>query len=453
MRILHISCGYFLDSIGGTEVYVHNLSQELIRNGYQPFVSYIAEFYKRDGPKFRTREYDFEGIPVFVIERNLFNLKTQEIYFGTSKELSFLFKDYLRRIQPDIIHFHHFSPIGVITQLEVAKELRLSTILTYHTPMMTCSNSVMLFLGKSICTGKLDFNRCLMCLQVFHGVPLILAWTWAKLPKILAKNLGKLVVKIGVGSRLATWLQLPWINRKRIESWRLGLQMIDHFVVVCQWAYGLLLENNISREKISLCRQGIGQIPPVTQKQRNDTLRLGFLGRIHQTKGLHILLQAFKSLSGHYKNIELSIYGSVQKPSDEKYYYKLRRQSRKDKRIKWLGVLSGKDKFQALNNLDILIIPSYWLETGPLVLLEAWAVETPVIGSRLGGISELVTEGKGGLLFEAGNPRELARLIKKIYNDPQVINRLRESIPAVRTMKDVASDMDNLYQRIYNKIR
>jgi len=57
------------------------------------------------------------------------------------------------------------------------------------------------------------------------------------------------------------------------------------------------------------------------------------------------------------------------------------------------------------------------------------------------------------LLFEAANSRELAGLIKKIYDDPRIIDRLRESIPAVRTMKDVASDMDNLYQRIYNKIR
>lgn len=447
MKILQVSCSYFPDKIGGTEVYVHNLNQELISRGYAVFVSYIAQFYGCRSPFLRIRNYTFKGVPTFVIEKNTFSLKTKDLYMVEDLEIYQVFKDYLRKIQPDIVHFHHFSPTDVISQMKAAKEMHIPIILTYHTPMMTCGHTDMLYLGKSPCHGRIDYKKCLICTQSKYGVPLFLAYLWANLPKNLAESLGKSVSKININNRFATWLQLPWLTRERIEKWREGLRMIDHFVAVSLWVYELLIKNNIPKERITLCRQGIGQTPSNIKRREDGNLRLGYLGRIHPVKGVDILLKAFELLPSHYR-IELYIYGSFQDKADEKYYNKLRQMSYKDKRIKWSGTLNNRERFSDLSKLDVLVIPSRWLETGPLVLLESWAVGTPIIGSRLGGIAELVTEGLGGLLFEPEDAQDLARAIIRIYNEPGLLGKLKLNIPKVRTMQEVADEMENLYHRL-----
>ena len=60
-----------------------------------------------------------------------------------------------------------------------------------------------------------------------------------------------------------------------------------------------------------------------------------------------------------------------------------------------------------LSRIDVLAVPSQWLETGPLVVLEAFAAGTPVIGSDLGGIRELVSDGRDGLLVPHDDVRRL----------------------------------------------
>lgn len=445
MRILQISCSYLPDKIGGTEVYLYNLSHELASRGHQVFISYIEGFYEKNGPKVRIKEYALDGISVFVIRKNIFNFKTYWLYFDTEDEISPLFRDYLGKIKPDIVHFHHFSPTDIIYQMRIAKEMNLPVILTYHTPMMTCAHADMLYLGKSPCSGKIEYKKCLICAQTRYGIPPFLGLIWASLPKGLAQSLGSFVSRANFKGPLATWLQLPWLTRERIARLRMGFEMVEHFVAVCLWVNKLLVENGIPTEKITLCRQGIGRMPENIKRQKADILRLGYLGRIDAYKGIDVLLGAFKFLPAEYK-IELYIYGLWQTVSDSEYYRRLCRKTRGDRRIKWLNIPEGRDKFQVLSQLDALVIPSRWLETGPLVLLEAWAAGTPVIGANLGGIAELVTEGKAGLLFKSGDALDLSRVIARIYEERGLLEKLRAGIPSVRTMKEVADDMEKLYQ-------
>jgi glycosyltransferase involved in cell wall biosynthesis len=332
--------------------------------------------------------------------------------------------------------------------MEVAKRMHLPVIFTYHTPMMTCGQSGMLYQGKRACLGRVNYKRCLICAQTKYNIPLPIAWIWANLPRGIASALGKTIVGSGLRSRFATWLQLPWLTRARMDKWELGFKMIDRFVAVCQWVLELLLINNVPKEKITLCRQGIGQMPLIKKRQSDDILHLGYLGRIHPVKGIDVLLRALKLIPSNLK-VELSIYGSYGEDKfAKKYHDKLYKQYCNDSRIKWQGLLSEGEKFQALSQLDVLVIPSAWLETGPLVLLESWAAGTPVIGSNLGGIAELVNDGTNGLLFKRGDARDLSRLIMQVYNDPDLLEKLKTGIPGVRTMREVVDDMEILYQKV-----
>jgi len=97
---------------------------------------------------------------------------------------------------------------------------------------------------------------------------------------------------------------------------------------------------------------------------------------------------------------------------------------------------------------DLVAVPSLWLETGPLVVLEAFAAGIPVLGSRLGGIAELVRHGVDGWLAEAGDVRAWQRALRHLVNDPSLLTTLRQGIQPVRTTRDVASETLNLYERV-----
>jgi glycosyltransferase involved in cell wall biosynthesis len=96
---------------------------------------------------------------------------------------------------------------------------------------------------------------------------------------------------------------------------------------------------------------------------------------------------------------------------------------------------------------DLNAVPSLWLETGPLVVLEAKAAGLPIIGSRLGGIAELVREPEDGMLVPPGDVMAWARAIKAmVYNRPT--QAVSPTAAKVRTMREVASDMAALYNSL-----
>jgi len=89
-----------------------------------------------------------------------------------------------------------------------------------------------------------------------------------------------------------------------------------------------------------------------------------------------------------------------------------------------------------------------WFESGPQVIYEAFAAGVPVIGSRRGGIAELVSHGETGFLFEPASARELASLLARFAADPASLRTLRSRIPPVRTTADVAAEMLQMYDSL-----
>lgn len=73
-----------------------------------------------------------------------------------------------------------------------------------------------------------------------------------------------------------------------------------------------------------------------------------------------------------------------------------------------LGCLSAEGVHQEMSRAAALVVPSIWYETFGLVVIEAFACSTPAIVSRIGALAELVRDGETGLLFEPGNPHDLA---------------------------------------------
>src|SRR5262249_43407843 len=99
-------------------------------------------------------------------------------------------------------------------------------------------------------------------------------------------------------------------------------------------------------------------------------------------------------------------------------------------------------------NYDLIAIPSRCLETGPLVVLEAFAASVPVLGANLGGIAELVRDGIDGILVAADDPEAWATTIGRLTEDRSIVDALRTRIASPRSMDSAADDMAKIYARM-----
>ena len=160
--------------------------------------------------------------------------------------------------------------------------------------------------------------------------------------------------------------------------------------------------------------------PPATAERRSGAvLRLLYVGRLHSTKGVDILLVAAAALAEMY-DFTLTIVGSG---PDEKA---LRAKYASARWCHFTGFVSQMEISNLMVNSDLLCIPSIWLENSPGVVIHALGLGLPVIGSDKGGIPELIEDGKNGLLFPANDVAALRRVLENILRDPSVLAGWRD---------------------------
>lgn len=135
------------------------------------------------------------------------------------------------------------------------------------------------------------------------------------------------------------------------------------------------------------------------------------VAELHERKGQKYLIEAMKSFDSGFPVVRLMLVGDG---SMRKYYEKLARSL--GDRVKFLG--RHKDIPRLMAASDIFVLPSI-REAFGLVILEATASGIPVVGSRTGGIAEIIEHGKTGLLAEPANSEDLALKIRTLINNPE----------------------------------
>jgi glycosyltransferase involved in cell wall biosynthesis len=239
----------------------------------------------------------------------------------------------------------------------------------------------------------------------------------------------------------------------RHAALRTLLSEVDGIVVPCLWAQDLLQLNGVPSDKLTLSRQGLAGRPlqAVTPRpQTNGPLRIAYLGRLHPTKGADLLIRAVRELPG--MRIELHLFGVNQ--SADAYQRELCTLAGDDPRIQFLPPVPNDQVVQLLRvGYHALAVPSRCLETGPLVVLEAFAAGVPVVGACLGGIRELVRHEVDGLLVEPGSVSAWRQALARLAQDRDLVNRLERGMRPPRGMDAVADDMLSLYGRLAPAMR
>ncbi len=183
-----------------------------------------------------------------------------------------------------------------------------------------------------------------------------------------------------------------------------------------------LTEIGIIKSKIILIYNGIPLPPYKIQAKRNSIIQVGIIGVVNYQKGQDIFAESLQNLKKQGYKITGYIVGQ---PIDRNYCNKIRSNYAdliNEKQLIMMDHLSHNDIISLIEKLDIVVCLSRYMETLPTVLLEAMALKKAIIGTKVGGISEIIINHQNGILIEPSNSKELVEALKFIID-----NNLSES--------------------------
>lgn len=344
---------------GGDCIYMLNLEQLLKEHGHE-----VAVF-AMDYPE----NLDTPWKKYFPSNMNKLMALTRP--FG-SQEVKRKFGRLLDDFNPDVVHINN-----VHTQLspviaELARKRCIRVVWTLHDYKLLCPRYDCLRDGKEIC------EKC------FGG------------DKTPCK-----IYRCMKGSRLASevgYREAVMWNRERLEA------CTDLFICPSGFMAEKMAQGGFRKEKLKVLCNFID-----TKKCRKDNYDKEdyycYVGRLSHEKGVATLIEAAARLP-----YRLKVIGGG--PLSEEL--KIKNEQLKGN-VEFLGFRQWDDIKNIVGKARFTVIPSEWYENNPLSVIEAQCLGTPVLGARIGGIPELIDEGRNGMTFESGNTNDLTEKIKTMF--------------------------------------
>lgn len=306
----------------------------------------------------------------------------------TRRELSSV----IRAFAPDIIHFHNVFPLISAAAYDVAYEIGVPIVQTVHNYRFVCAS------GTHFRQGAI----CEDCTPGHH---------W---PAVL----GRCYRGSSIGSLL--------VSQSISHQWSGGVfaKKITRFIALTEFAKRRLLLAGVDSDRINVCPnvidEGLFDAALLSVEQRMP--RIGepyalFAGRFSEEKGLNTLLAAWRERMP----LKLKILGSG--PLLDECRSQIERERLN---VEHLGTLPREQALSVIAGAEVLVVPSVWFEGMPMVILEAWAAGVPVIGSRIGGIEELLGRDRG-LLFAPGDAQDLGRAVNALLSSPALAESIRRA--------------------------
>ena len=438
MKLAHVPFTFAPDPIGGTEVYVEALAHGLRYYGIESVI--LAPTSNGE-----NCSYNYNGLHVrrYRLAPTSDNI-LRELYGGGDPVAAAEFGRILDQECPDAVHLHAFTRGVSLLTVRAAKERGIPVFFTYHTPAVSCQRGTLMMWGKEICDGILNVRRCTACSLESRGMPRPAAALVSAIPALVGRALETVDLRGGVWTALRT----PGLIQLRHNTFRSLMREVDAVVALTDWVQTILLRNGVARQKIILSRHGLRHIKGTVKsliEVDKEPLRVAFLGRALKYKGADTLIRALRTVPELV--IELHLYGLIQSTADQEYWNELQRDAANDNRIAFLPPVPNGDVVSLLKDYHLLAVPSRFVETGPLVVLESLAAGTPVIGSNLGGIADWVRHEVNGLLVSPEDHQAWADAFRRCASDRGLLSKLRQEVEMPRGMAAVAHEMAQLYRR------
>jgi len=446
MKILQVSHGLPPRENAGVELYTFYLSQAFVRQNQE-----VSIFCREEAPEkeeFSTTEEEWEGLKITRVVNNLTRISNPRIYYD-NPFFDQAFLKVLKRERPDVVHFQLFIALSA-RLLQMAKEEGIPVILTLHDFFLLCHRIHLLKEDDRLCPGPLYGLECASCL----GASL---HSHDRRTKFTLKIKDRLPFPV-----------IKWTKRLLIPTQYLGdkgyevfhryrylyemLKYPDLLLVPSRFVRNVILKYYPSvRPRMRVLPLGI---PPIkadglarSRSRAGEKIRFCYFGNILSIKGLHVLIDAFKSLP--QEKATLTIYGA-RTSWNEAYYNRLREQS-SGLPVEFRSPFQREHLAEALKDQDVVVLPSICYESFSFVIREANHLGYPVIASRIGAIPEAIEEGVNGFLFEPGDPEDLRRCLLRFVQEPELLKRMAPRTKKVKFMDEHAAELVGIYRQVAGK--
>jgi glycosyltransferase involved in cell wall biosynthesis len=207
---------------------------------------------------------------------------------------------------------------------------------------------------------------------------------------------------------------------------RLSLVGIRHVIAVSESVKRYLVRLKFPRDCIFVVHNGVpGRAKPGRRSVPDGKWVVGVVGLFRPRKGLEVLLRALAHLKEKGFSFRLIAVGPFETTAYESTIKLLAERIGIGERIEWVGFTE--DVNSEWTRMDILVLPSLFGEGLPMVIIEAMAAGVPVVASSVGGVKEVIRDGREGLLVRPGDPIDLARALELIISGDKDWQHLRHS--------------------------
>lgn len=327
------------------------------------------------------------------------------------------FKTLVRNTRPDVVHIHNFFSVISPSVYYACKEEGVPVVQTLHNYRLACAAASFYRDGK-ICEECIEKDR-----GPFHAV------------------------RYGCyrESKLATAALAAMIEvHRRKKTWS---EMVDCYIALTEFARDKMIQAGLPALKITVKPNFV---LPDPGPRRGDGDYALFVGRLVDLKGVGTLIQAWSRLP---KSIPLVIAG------DGPFRQEMENliSGHKLTNVDYRGRLSRQDTLATMKGARFLIFPSEWYEGFPVTIAESFACGVPVVCSRLGGMQEIVEDGRTGAHFTASDAADMAEKVQWAWSHPEETStmglRARAEFEAKYTAEKNLGMLTEIYESVMSRTR
>ena len=372
MKILMVN--KFLYRKGGAETYTLQLGELLKKNGNE--IQYFGLENKKNIVGNSVNAYVSDMDFATGILRNI-KAPFRIIYsFEARRKISKVLNDF----QPDVVHLNniqfHLTP-SIILEIEKYRNntgRKVKIVYTAHDYQLICPSHGLFDSDIQVCEKCLSGN-----------------YTYCLRTKCVKNSFSK--------SLLGMLDAYFWKYNK-------AYSYIDTIVCCSEFLKKKLDTQERFRDKTVAIHNFVDQVEIISVEKENYILQFGHLSK---DKGTNTLLEVARKIP----NTRFVFAG----------YGEAVRDIERVSNAEYVGFKTGKELEMLVRKAAMSVYPSEWYENCPFSVIESQMYLTPVIGSRMGGIPELIREGETGELFEAGNADDLENKIKKLLYSPELLSK------------------------------
>jgi len=449
VKIVHALHAFPPYSRAGSENYVEVVARAQLHD-HQVIVFHRVAM--PDRPEYEVRSGRNGSVPVVTINRTFQDMTSfRDTY--ESKQIAQAFSTFLAKERPDVVHFHHATCLST-TCVQAARRIGIPVVFTLHDFWLLCPRGQLVRVDQSLCDTHTDHD-CVRCMapQLRLGTThprrqAIFRRIDRLIPVQFARALARTLAARGVSDPPDGVEQIRSRTKRVLEM----SAMVNRFISPSHFLKDRFVEFGIRADRISVLDNGFDLRPwtGVSRGKRNNEsgpLRVVFLGTWIPTKGVHILIEAFKGLDPSRALLDIHGYAPGY-DGHEDYEDQLRRMAGSAPHIRLRDAYAPEHVPALLRPADVLVAPSIWYENSPLTIHEAFLAGVVVVASNHGGLKEFVRNGVNGLTFEPGNAQSLREVLNRLVDDRSLLADLRQRNPAVLSIEEHTRALERIYESV-----